>query len=251
MKPIAVDLFACQGGATEGLQKAGFSVVAVEIDPRQAKHNPAEEVIVGDWKEELGRLMAIIGDEISFIWASPPCQQFTRAMGGHSRDPYADYIDECREVLNATGKPWVMENVVECPLIDPVILNGAMFSLEVTFTPVPSKNWDGPAPVPMTVYLDRPRKFETGGGFKLPAPPAEDPTLKLRGVGYSASGHGLTKGQRPKFQGATSINSIHPELFGTTHYMGREGFRESIPPAYAKWIGEQFLSSVLCEPIAA
>ena len=40
MKPLALDLFCGGGGACEGLQRAGFDVVGVDIVAKHAKHYP-------------------------------------------------------------------------------------------------------------------------------------------------------------------------------------------------------------------
>jgi len=63
----ALDLFCKAGGATRGLQLAGFHVTGVDIEPQPRYVGDA--FIQGDALEvELGGY--------DFIWASPPCQAF-------------------------------------------------------------------------------------------------------------------------------------------------------------------------------
>jgi len=67
-------------------------------------------------------------DWADFIWASPPCQAYTNQgkSNGHPR-----LIEPTRDVLNSTGKPYVIENVVGAPLLNPIVLCGSMFDLGV------------------------------------------------------------------------------------------------------------------------
>lgn len=72
------------------------------------------------------------GHEYDFIHASPPCQGYSRMrhlpwLAGRE---YPMLIPPTRELLLASGKPWVIENVEGAP-IEGVMLCGTMFDLKV------------------------------------------------------------------------------------------------------------------------
>lgn len=207
MKLRLLDAYCCQGGATRGYEAAGFAVTGVDKDP-QLRY-PAEFV--------QGDAVAYIlehGREYDFIHASPPCQfdsDCQRIMGRE----HPDLIGPTREALEAAGRPWVIENVggARGKLRDPVELCGAMFGLRTY----------------------RHRYFETGGwALKAPEHPA-----------HSARQTKMGRAPRPgefihavgNFSGVAAVR----EDWGVP-WMNRDGIREAIPPAYAEYIGRQFLA---------
>lgn len=123
MKPRLLDLFSCAGGAGMGYHLAGFEVLGVDIDPQP---NYPFEHWVGDALEYL----AAKGHQYDVIHASPPCQGYlnlgavNRALGRTYDHP--DLIAATRELLIASGKPYVIENVADAKpqLIDPVRICG-------------------------------------------------------------------------------------------------------------------------------
>ena len=74
-------------------------------------------------------------DQFDVIHASPPCQ--THSITKHLRNAQGkstsklDLIPQTREALVASGKPYIIENVVGSPLINPVRLCGSSFGLRV------------------------------------------------------------------------------------------------------------------------
>ncbi|GAA3624530.1 hypothetical protein GCM10022223_47010 [Kineosporia mesophila] len=198
-----VDLCCCQGGASRGYAEAGFTVQGVDITPQPRYPYPFHQ---GD----AITFIAEHGHEFNAIAASFPCQAYT-ACWQIQRNEHPDLIDVGREALNATGLPWVMENVPGAPLRDPVELCMCMFTTD-----------------PGTY---RPRWFETGGGFTLPRmehrphtkrhtkmgrPPRPDEVMHVVG----------------NFSGVAAAR-----LAMGIDWMTRDGLREAIPPAYTHWIG--------------
>lgn len=128
MKPRLLDLFCGAGGCSVGYARAGFEVVGIDIAPQP---NYPFAFVQGDALRPPVDLAVF-----DVIHASPPCQAYTsmsnrwRGAGGLA-DERPDLIDAAREVIRATGKPYVMENVRCSPLNNPIELTGEMFGLLV------------------------------------------------------------------------------------------------------------------------
>ena len=118
MRPRALDLFCCAGGASMGLHRAGFDVIGVDIEPQP--HYPFEFRQADALKYPL--------DGFDLIWASPPCQAHTLCQRIRNND-HPDLIGSIRQRLYASNAHYVIENVVGAPLIGPIELCGAMFGL--------------------------------------------------------------------------------------------------------------------------
>jgi site-specific DNA-cytosine methylase len=77
-RPFALDLFAGCGGASLGLLAAGYAVHGVELDPDAAGWHannvgPCYRADVADIGRQIG------GIRVDLLWASPPCQPYSRA----------------------------------------------------------------------------------------------------------------------------------------------------------------------------
>ncbi|SJM61278.1 DNA cytosine methyltransferase [Gulosibacter sp. 10] len=131
-----LDLFCGQGGAAAGYADAGFDVIGVDIEdqPRYPY-----DVIVGDALELLRQLLdrrahPVIGYALSdfdAIHASPPCQGYSTVTPDRSK--HSRMIPAVRGLLEATGLPYVIENVegARAEMRDPVRLCGSSFGLSV------------------------------------------------------------------------------------------------------------------------
>src|SRR5215218_4959062 len=128
-RPKLLDLFCCEGGASEGYHRAGFDVYGADNDPRALRRYPWPSY-QGDWTDAL--TWALNHHNITAIHASPPCQAYstTRNMagtGGPAKFPAL--IPDVRAALQATGLPYVIENVPGAPMHNPVILCGRAYGL--------------------------------------------------------------------------------------------------------------------------
>ena len=122
MRPRLLDLFCGAGGAAMGYHRAGFDVVGVDINPQP--HYP--------FTFHQGDAMTWPLDGFDAIHASPPCQHYaavTRWRG--SRDDHPDLLPAIRDRLDATGLPWVIENVPGAPMRADLVLCGSAFGLTV------------------------------------------------------------------------------------------------------------------------
>jgi DNA (cytosine-5)-methyltransferase 1 len=218
-----LDLYSCQGGATRGYQQAGFHVTGVDIDPQprycgDAFHQADAVQFVYD-------RLTWIRDTFDFIHASPPCQ-FDSDCQRIMRNDHPDLIEPTREALEATGLPYVIENVngARAKLKQPVELCGLMFGLERTY---------------------RHRYFEAGGGWTLPQPAHPEHTAPQVKMGRPAR-----DGEVIQAIGNFSGVGIVRAEWGVA-WMNRDGIREAIPPQYAQFIGERFRDHLDALQVAA
>lgn len=122
-----LDLYCGAGGASVGYACAGFAVVGVDAAPQPSY---PFEFLCADALRVLMDVAFLRTFDV--IHASPPCQHFTayKRRPGHVRSA-PNLIPQTREGLKAARRPYVIENVVGAPLIDPILLCGSMFGLDV------------------------------------------------------------------------------------------------------------------------
>ncbi|WP_392965559.1 SAM-dependent methyltransferase [Streptomyces sp. LN245] len=209
-RPRLLDLFCCQGGAGKGYEDAGFDVTGVDKDPQSRYPFP---FVQGD---AISFVLAH-GADFDFIHASPPCQHDSECQRIQG-NAHPDLIAPTRAALEATGRPWVMENVrgAAPKLRGPVMLCATMFGLA---------NY-------------RHRFFETGGGFTL-----EQPAHAVHTVPQAKMGRPVPPGHYGQFVGNFSGVQAARDVLGVP-WMNRDGIRECIPPAYAEHIGRAALASL-------
>jgi len=210
-KPRLLDLFSCEGGAGMGYYRAGFAVVGVDLHP-QPRY--PFEFHQGDALEYL----AAHGHEFDVIHASPPCQGYSVTQSIHGNE-YPLMIEDVRAALQATGKPYVIENVPGAPLLNPVELCGVMFGLKVY----------------------RHRLFETNP-FMLAPPHTPHPvgsTTNSAGA-YSSFANGATHisvaGHNFRRQDAIIAMDID--------WMSKHGLAQAIPPAYTEYLGGYLMQAI-------
>jgi DNA (cytosine-5)-methyltransferase 1 len=216
VKPRLLDLYCAAGGMTKGYQQAGFYVVGVDIDPQP--NYCGDEFIQTDAVEfaaNLARMDAVgmLPSRYTFdvIHASPPCQRYMRSGNvDHAKHP--DLLGPTREALEATGLPYVIENVPGAPMRADLLLCGSMFGLEVRRHRWFEMNW----PVP-------------------PWTPACDHSRPITGVyghphGEGGAAAGMLPGDLETWSRAMGID-----------WMTAKEIALAIPPSYAEFIGARLL----------
>jgi DNA (cytosine-5)-methyltransferase 1 len=120
-KPKLLDLFCGSGGCSKGYYDAGFDVCGVDIDPMP---NYPYEFHQAD-------AMTFPLDGFDVIHASPPCPGYSLATGFHpeARDRHPRLVEAIRTRLEASGLPYIIENVAGSPVVKSIMLCGAMFGL--------------------------------------------------------------------------------------------------------------------------
>lgn len=211
MRPLLLDLFCCQGGASKGYHDAGFDVIGVDIDPQpRYPYGFVQDDAIAFLHDVLdGRCL----DDFAAVHASPPCQAFTNAQRIQKND-HPDLIGPTRELLEKTGLPYVIENVEGAPLIDPQMLCGGMFGLETYRHRLFETNWDFRAPA---------HPEHVARQTKMGRPPRDGEFMQVVG-NFS----GVDRGR---------------EVMGMP-WANRDGLREAIPPAYTRFVGAQLMFEV-------
>lgn len=238
-----LDLFSGQGGAAAGYMQAGWTVTGIDI-ANHSKRYPGEFVQA----DALAYLLEH-GDKYDAIHASPPCQGYSIATAGNkaARAKHVRLIAATRELLNLTGKPWVIENVEQArsQMVDPIMLCGRMFGLG-------AEDADGE-----WLTLDRHRLFESNVPLSAPLHPKHG-QQQVAGV-YGGSRRAKRLPGEPlwlvaprdrraaRFErgGGYVPRSIpvQQQLLGID-WMTVKGMQESIPPIYAQLVGMQLAAHV-------
>jgi DNA (cytosine-5)-methyltransferase 1 len=225
--PRLLDLFCGAGGCTKGYQQAGFHVVGVDINPQPNYcgsmfiKTDALNVFDPDWWS-LGGL-----DYFDAIHASPPCQAHTSMNVMWNAKEHADLIEPVRERLIETGLPYVIENVVGAPLIDPFRLCGSSFGLGTA-----------------THELRRHRLFETNWPHPM-IPPCGHSTRPTLGIyGDHARDRRRVPGENPErgrqFPAGEALMKAREAM--EMPWADWKGLSQAVPPAFTRFIGEHLIS---------
>ena len=208
--PKVLDLFCGAGGASKGYALAGYKVTGIDI--KHGKRYPFTYM-----RKDVMTLTPEDLQGFDLIHASPPCQTYSATK--HLRNAQGkttsklDLVEPVRELLIASGIPYVIENVEGAPLIDPVQLCGSAFGLMVR----------------------RHRLFES--------------SMELKGTGCNHREQGKPVGiygsMRDEIPGgghtAKTMEQAY-EAMGINWMIWGE-LVEAIPPAYTHYIGQQIMST--------
>ena len=221
MKPRLIDLFCGAGGCTKGYQRAGFHVVGVDIRPQP--RYCGDEFICRDVMSLAPWFETSWVAEFDAIHASPPCQAYSMAANNGSGKDAPMLIAPVRELLIATGLPYVIENVERARphLREPTLICGGSLGLRVS-----RLDADNP----------RHRLFETN--WPLMAPPCSH----RRGRTIGVYGNGTNRWHREKY--GENLTAADKNEAMEIDWMVRGSLEQAIPPAYTELIGHQLMQHV-------
>lgn len=191
-----------------GYHRAGFDVVGIDLHPQP--HYP--------FQFHQADAMTFPLDGFDVIHASPPCHDFTSLRP--SKDGSGQLLQLTIERLEASGTPWVCENVVGPDVRMAgwwLTLCGSMFGMKIR----------------------RHRRF--GSSHLMLAPNCRH---REQGRPETITGNGGGTGPRRKPPSREFWRYLDmPWMEGKPHY----GVAQAIPPAYTEWIGGQLVAGCLSD----
>ena len=261
----ALDLFCGGGGATKGLQRAGFHITGVDIRPQKRycgdRFFQADALTFPlDTCSRCRRVMDFgcdcgLQQPWDLIWASPPCQAHTALRSLHPEREYPDLIPETRRRLVESGIPYVIENVPGAPLGE----TGCLIMLCATMFGLRTKDGTG--------EVRRHRLFECS--FSIPLRPACQHNRETITVTGAHGPPGLSRerqretmsdvgsgthtrywrrtmsvaGSTPQANEGNKVRRTWTteqarEAMGID-WMPMKSLSQAVPPAYSEWIGKK------------
>ncbi len=201
-----LDLYCGGGGASFGYELAGFDVTGVDIN---AQPNYVGDFVCDDAIEFLYQC----GHLYDAIHASPPCQRYSKSTSDQRTRgvKYPDLVSATRDALRESGKPYVMENVPDAPLKDPILLCGTMFNIPTY----------------------RHRLFECS--FPIHAPEHLPHIAPVNRIGKRPK-----DGEFIEYIGHFPGKDIVMEFTGLT-WLTTQQLSQSIPPQYTRYIGRKLM----------
>lgn len=244
-EPRALDLFCKAGGMTRGLQMAGFHVTGVDIEPQP--HYVGDAFFQRDWRAWMWDTFDPADFDV--VHASPPCQAHSPLRNMWNKRVHPDLIAPVREMLIASGLPFVIENVEGArPVMQsPILLCGSMFRL----------GCEG-------AELRRHRLFEVHGWEPPLLMPQCQHGWKNQTVGVYGHAGGYSRRTRERAavigvyggHGRDRRRRSSPQQFATDarreamdiDWMTGDELSQAIPPAYGQWIGTHLMNALKAAP---
>ncbi|MDU6305544.1 MAG: DUF6788 family protein [Clostridium sp.] len=203
-----LDICCCSGGASMGLyqacRKTGIEPYVCGADIRKPDSYPFEFI-----QSDIRELSLDFIRSFDFVWLSPPCQAYSLACVGSSKE-YPDLVPFARNLMYRAGVPYCMENVPQAPLRRDLLLCGEMFDLGVI----------------------RHRHFEISG-FEVPQPFHKMHSGRvIDGEKVTVAGNG--------FGGSGKIEDWQKAI-GIDWITDRWSLAQAVPPVYSQYIMSCFL----------
>lgn len=211
-KPRHLGLFCSAGGACVGYTRAGFETEGVDINPQPRYPHTFHQA-------DAFEFLAKHGHRFDFISASPMCRDHTPLTSVAGKTGTEWQVDSIREALIASGKPYVIENVMGAPLRKDIsiVLCADNFGLRTV----------------------RHRRFEPGNGLTLVQPPHTPhrarTSTKQRKACWDAGMHISVTGDVGTYVGSLAM--------GIDWMTGAE-LSQAIPPVMTEFVGRQVLAQL-------
>jgi DNA (cytosine-5)-methyltransferase 1 len=227
----ALDLFCGAGGASRGLQRAGFHVTGVDIRPQ--KRYGGDCFVLADALHPPFDLA-----DFDFVWASPPCQAYTRVFRGqeHRRRNHPNLVPATRKLL-AAHPLTVIENVVGAPIRPDLLLTGAQFDLDV----VRDRVFECSFPVPFVLHRQH-RGTVTNGDLATVAGKGVNNAFNLRRARGFCKWRDLPERLKKGLCERNSAAGWRAAM--QIDWMTKDELAQAIPPAYSEFIAQAAISQM-------
>jgi DNA (cytosine-5)-methyltransferase 1 len=213
-----IDICCCAGAASKGYADAGWYVEGFDVEPQP---NYPYRFTLADLRDLDPYWIA---DNFDAGHVSPPCQFYSGMSNCRPglAAKYPELIGPARALMQATGLPYVIENVplARGHMRDPVTLCGFMFGRE----------------------LYRHRLFETN--WPLTQPDHPEHTIPASKAGHWRPGTVMSvAGHVAPVAKAREVMEID--------WTTRDELAEAIPPYYAEHVGRQLMAHLQAQEAAA
>lgn len=224
MKKIRLlDLCCGAGGCAMGYKLAaddlGLEIEIVGIDLFEQKNYPFKFI-----QDDALSFLIKWGRGFTHIHASPPCQEYTHTSNIKTKakkEGSVSILPEVKTVMYQLKLPGVIENVMGSPFVKDIILDGRMFGLKII----------------------RRRIFETVNWFSMkPGIPQYKKGMVMRGECMVVAGHSSNQnrqGIKWQVDGDSTIDKRRNAM--GIDWMNNREITQAIPPAYTRYIGNDFL----------
>lgn len=206
-----LDLFCGEGGASMGLHRAFPNAEITGVDNKKMARYPFTFVHADAMTYPL--------DGYDFIWASPPCQRYSRMfnMPQHRAD-HPDLVDAIRQRLLLSGAAYCIENVEGSPVRRDYMLCGSMFGLKSS----------------------EERQLRRHRVFEVSFTPQTQLKCNHQGKAVGVYGHGRAGHEDQRHRTAAAAEA--KVLLGID-WMCRDAMAQAVPPAYSEFIGRELIEA--------
>lgn len=225
-RPLLLDLFCCEGGASAGYVRAGFEVLGVDIAPQKRypyRFLQADALGFLQWLMDSGAIR-----QFAAVHASPPCQHEStlKSMVTHY---YPDLLAPTRDALvkmgKETGIPWIVENVATAAMHQGIQICGTALGLNVR----------------------RHRRFDSSHLLYGPGRCKHD-LDNINVYGHNAWNYRKRSEEYRHWHRHNANQCPVPKVVAATafeaEWMTLHGLAECIPPAYTEFLGRQLLAVI-------
>lgn len=229
--------FCCKaGGASMGYHMAGYEVTGVDIEPQP--HYPFE-FHQDDFTKLTARQIRNIRARYDAVSISPPCQthSVTKHMNknnGRART-YLDLVVPARELCERIDLPYIIENVVGAPLLEPVQLCGSGLALRVQRHRLFESNYVLEGIECAHGWQQRHKPYQL-----FPSRSSQTRPGRMTGV---VSVYGKGDGTHLASRRQTDIWAVAMGI----DWMNLPEMAEAIPPAYTHHLGSQLIKALLLQ----